>query len=478
MNSEMQTATAIMENKLLPSRQRWIAGFGFVHVLLALVYFISDSFTASGFDESVVYLLHTGVDGFETSGYRFLVGSTVLLLVTCLYVCIKIGKSRFLNNPENAGMALGISLALAALLFVQPVFNTLATRPLYDIVTGYEPPVIELKIPGPIEIPAKKNIVYLYLESFERSLLDNDQFPGLAPNLRQLEQQGLSFTNIGAVYGTRWTIAGMVASQCGLPLIPVSDVNKPGSFMPKAVCLGDVLKQNGYTTSYLGGAALQFAGKGNFYRTHGFDTVLGLENHVDNFPLGSKSYSHWGMYDEDLFELAHQELSRLTAQDKPFAFFLLTLDTHPPSGYPSSACGGIEFADGKSPMLNSFRCSDQLVGDFLRGLLASKLADNTIFVIASDHLAMNNDAYDRYFHNLEVRRNLYFILEKNSTPRSVDKYGSTLDLAPTLLSQLGVEIEAYNLGRNLFGDRQTIIEEFDEPDQALRSWNSNLADFY
>lgn len=103
--------------QVLPNRQLIIIGLVFFHLLLAIVYFISDSFTGTGFDESVIYFLHTGVDGFETAGYRYLIISTALLIVLCLYVCTKLGKSRYLNHPANTGKTLGINFALITLLF-------------------------------------------------------------------------------------------------------------------------------------------------------------------------------------------------------------------------------------------------------------------------------------------------------------------------------------------------------------------------
>jgi len=463
--------------QVLPNRQLIIIGLVFFHLLLAIVYFISDSFTGTGFDESVIYFLHTGVDGFETSGYRYLFISTALLIVLCLYVCIKLGKSRYLNHPANIRKTLRINFALITLLFFQPVFNVLATQPLYDIVTGKESISIDLEVPGDIEIPHKKNIVYLYLESFERTFLDDAIFPGLAPNLKTLEQQGLAFTNIGEAYGSRWTIAGMVASQCGLPLQPMPNANTRGKFMPSAVCLGDTLKQNGYTTSYLGGASSRFAGKGNFYKTHQFDTVTGLEEHLQNLPLGTSPYSHWGLSDESLFQLAWKEFSRLAAQSKPFAFFLLTLDTHPPHGYPSPICNDIRFGDGQSSLLNTYHCSDQLAGDFIHRLLASEVADETIIVVASDHMAMNNDVSDQLDRS-QKRRNLFFILEKNGRRESIDKQASAFDLAPTLLSVLGAEVEDYNLGVNLLEDNKTIVERIGNPNRELRIWSNKFGQLF
>ena len=452
--------------------QRWLlASLLFLHCLLAIAWFISDSFTGSGFDESVVYFLHTGADGLSLSGFGYLIGSAVLLVMLCLVACWRFGRSRWLKTRGQSRGVLQINIALLALLFAQPVFHGLVTEPLYLLASGRLPPEVDLRVTANISLPARQNLVYIYLEGFERTLLDETLFPGLAPNLQALQREALAFTNIGHVYGTTWTIGGMVASQCGLPLEPVADVNRPGSFMPKAVCLGDVLKDNGYQTSYLGGASNRFGGKGNFYRTHQFDRVVGLEQHLETMPLGTTPYSHWGLYDEELFRLANDELQRLDASGQPFAFFMLTLDTHPPDGLPSASCSDIAYADGSNPMLNAFHCSDHMVGAFVRNLMNSPIADNSTVVIASDHLALANEA-DAQLQQAENRRNLFLLLEKNRAPEVVDRHGSLLDITPTLLSVLGADIESFNLGRNLFSDEPTFVEAMDKPDETLRAWAS------
>jgi len=47
------------------------------------------------------------------------------------------------------------------------------------------------------------------------------------------------------------------------------------NFMPDAVCLGDILKSRGYHLEFMGGANNEFAGKGLFYKNHGFVSVEG-----------------------------------------------------------------------------------------------------------------------------------------------------------------------------------------------------------
>ena len=458
--------------------RRWLfVGFVFVHCLLIIAYYVSDSFTGTGFDESVVYFLQTGAEGVDMSGFGYLIGSTLLLIVVSLYACYRISRIRFLSNPANNTRLLQLNIVLVALLLAQPVFRAYTTDPLYLAYIDLTPVSIELVIPGEIKITDRKNLVYIYLESFERALLDEDHFPGLAPNLRELEKQGLAFTNIEDLYGTRWTMAGMVSSQCGLPLMPLAIINQRDSFMAKAKCLGDIFNENGYQTSYLGGASMKFAGKGTFYRTHRFDSVVGREELMERFPPDSVKVSEWGYYDEFLFERLHEELSRLTSHNQPFALLTLTLDTHPPRGLPSPACDGVVYGDGKNNMLNAYHCSDRLVGRFIRELMASELADSSIFVVASDHVARANEASE-LLKEIDEHRNLFFILDKHGVPGVVDRPGSLLDVAPTLLSYLGAEVVELNLGVDLFGDEATFVERTALPGRALERWALNLHEIY
>jgi phosphoglycerol transferase MdoB-like AlkP superfamily enzyme len=50
--------------------------------------------------------------------------------------------------------------------------------------------------------------------------------------------------------GTDYTIAGMVASQCGIPLFAPFEGNASASvssFFPQNICLGDILKNSELT---------------------------------------------------------------------------------------------------------------------------------------------------------------------------------------------------------------------------------------
>lgn len=330
------------------------------------------------------------------------------------------------------------------------------------------------KVPS-LQTPAQPtpNLVFIYLEGLERTYFNEHIFPGLVTGLREIEEQSLSFVNMGQTWGANWTIAGVTASQCGIPL--VSGGNSMAGmdlFLPGALCLGDMLNDEGYHLAFMGGAFLDFAGKGKFYSSHGFTEVLGKNVLLPH--LADPDYSSfWGLYDDSLLELAQEKFEALSAAGEKFGLFLLTLDTHHPKGHQSQSCSEQIYGDGTNSILNAVRCSDYLVTQFVSKILASEYAKNTVIVIASDHLALPNTA-SRQLEKVD-RKNLFIIISPHKMHLGKNtKKGSTLDIGPTLLSVLGYDITALGLGRNLFSNESTLVAAIENPNTTLKEWRGQL----
>ena len=308
-----------------------------------------------------------------------------------------------------------------------------------------------------------KNVIFLYLEQLERTYLDENLFPGLTPNLARLEELSLSFTDISSPKATNWTIAGMSASQCGIPLYtPLasgSSMSGVDQFLPSALCVGDILKNRDYNLHFIGGADLNFGGKGKFYKSHGFEIVEGwteLKTQINN-----QNYrSPWGVYDDELFDIILQRINLLNNDKNPFGVFALTLDTHHPNGYISDTCKGKVYQDGSNPILNAVMCADLLVGRFIDNLLVSPIFENTTIVVLSDHYALINTASDTL--NKGNRKNLFMIFDADVNPRKLNMKGNVFDIGPTVLSLIGTDIKGLGLGRNLFFQESLQTQDIDE----------------
>ena len=288
-------------------------------------------------------------------------------------------------------------------------------------------------------------------------------------------------------YGSSWTIAGMVASQCGIPLM-VSGSAWDGyrrwnsmagmsSFLSRATCLGDILKDYGYYLVYMGGCYSHFAGKGTFYDTHKFDEVLGLSSLLPL--LSDPDYkTGWGLYDDSLFDQAVKKFISLYESKQPFGLFLLTLDTHQATKGPSESCDGMVYEKNPHDMFNAIKCTDYLVYNFVQKIMDYDHFHNTIIVILSDHLALKNVA--TYKLDRGKRTNLFMVLFPDGRSKKIDKKGSTFDVGCTLLNFLDLETDHLGLGRNLLDDKvTTFVEQFpDHYDELhnrknsfLRLWN-------
>ena len=234
-----------------------------------------------------------------------------------------------------------------------------------------------------------KNLVLIYLESMEATYA-KPSFGDVYADLDALSAQGLRINGVTQVQDTAWTMAGLVASQCGIPLLSYGLIMKNRmknieSFLPNADCLASQLSAQGYQTRFYGGASLRFAGKGKFLATHGYQTAVGL----DEIPEARRgAVGDWGIYDDRLYDLALDELAELSRQDAPYLLSILTLGAHFPNGYPAQICYEMfEDAAEIDSTLLSVKCTAQLTRDFLARAQTEGYLDNTVVVLLSDHLS-------------------------------------------------------------------------------------------
>lgn len=298
----------------------------------------------------------------------------------------------------------------------------------------------------------KKNLILIYAESLEQLYFETDVFGAdLLPELSVLSEKAQRFTNMQQRYGTNWTLAGMVASQCGFPLSgmlvagndTMASIEDP---FPNERCLADILGENGYRSVFYGGADLAFSGKGNFLKRHGYDAAYGLKELLP--AVEDKAYIHnWGLYDDTLLDLALAEIEQLERAQEPYFLTVLTVDTHGPGGYVAQAC---EKEKALSKMLQSVRCADTLISTFIRQIMATVDMSETVIVLFSDHLAMRNQAWDELRGNQDDRR-LTFMLWSDGTPMVSNIETSHFDIAPTLLESVGLPgTLKLGMGQSLF----------------------------
>lgn len=461
-----------------------IAALVFISFFISGFYYVSDHLTGNGIDESVLFHLTVEMTGAGFSEFANIIVFSIVYIIVSTVISIAVYKI-VLTDYKLKRHKFQVALATTAIViafYINPGVTDI-TR-LYSAVAASSQ---DDKRPNEYLLPSttqlslnNKNIVYLYLESVERTFQDETLFPGLTPNLQRLEKESLVFTDMRQVYGSGWTIAGMVNSQCGIPLITPSQGNSMSGtdqFLPEALCLGDILNKNGYNLNYLGGASLDFAGKGNFYKTHGFSRVEGFDELIRK--LEDPAYrSNWGLYDDSLLDIAKSRYDDLITKAVPFGLFALTLDTHHPNGHMAKYCSGLKYQDGSNPILNAVHCADKMTADFVKHIRSSDGYENTIVVVSSDHLAMRNTAWDQLKQG--DRKNLLMVLGKDIPPKKIEEPGALIDVAPTLLGILGADIDGLGFGRNMLLNKPSLTASSEDVSTMLsthRGFVSSLWSF-
>ncbi|HED1307565.1 TPA: sulfatase-like hydrolase/transferase [Kluyvera ascorbata] len=447
-----------------------------VFSLLTSDYLIADWFTGIGFDDSVFYHLRFGITGAGLGDFSFQILYFVLAQIFTLAI-IFLYLRKYLNC-HNSQVAIvhvlqGCIMVFCAFACAPATSNLVSYLFTAQIIDDFPEYFVTPKVTITNKKP--KNVIYFYLESLEKNYMDENLFPGLLPELHNIEKESVSFTHIGQTIGASWTMAGMVSSQCGLPLLSAF-TNKDfrmNNFMPNAVCLGDILKSKGYHLEFMGGAEMEFAGKGLFYKDHGFASIKGKDEFIEAH-VGNRYINNWGLYDDTLYQQLLKDVNALRNTQSPWGIFSINIGTHQPEGYLSHQCENVRYGDGSDRLLNAVHCTDLLIGNVYKALKAAGVLEDTIVVFASDHLA---PVMVKPYQTLEKgeRHNLLMITGAGVKPALNGRQGTTLDVAPTVLNYLQYGSNPIALGRDLNGPLPTLAETFSYQsilDKKLVSWRT------
>jgi phosphoglycerol transferase MdoB-like AlkP superfamily enzyme len=257
----------------------------------------------------------------------------------------------------------------------------------------------------------------------------------LTPNLDRLADDGLWFTRLYAT-GTR-TARGMEAVAAGFPPTPAPAVLKLPRAQHGFFTLGGLLRRHGYTTEFIYGGVANFDNMRGFYLNNGFDRVIEQQDFDQPAFLGS-----WGVSDEDWVQKAHQTF--VAHGDAPFFALMMSTSNHEPFEFPE---GRIEpYEQPLHTRYNAMKYADYAIGRFFELARAADYFDNTIFVVVADHEARVYGAERVPVRHFRVP---LLILGPGVPVRSYEQIASQIDLAPTLLSLLGLETEHPMIGRDL-----------------------------
>lgn len=286
--------------------------------------------------------------------------------------------------------------------------------------------------------PVRKNIVMITVESLSADFLaayDNED--GITPNLDTLIEKSLVFDNLYAA-GNR-SVRGLEAlTLCIPPSAGESLIKRPDN--AGLFSTGTVLRENGYTTSFIYGGDSYFDNMRAYFSGNGFEII---DKYC--YPKEDITFSNiWGTCDEDSYRVALKEFDKKAESGTPFHAIIFTISNHRPYTFPE---GKITYDGEMKSRSAAVKYTDFAIGQFLAEASRRPWFGNTVFIVVADHCASSagktSIPVDKY-HIPAIVYSPGFI-----QPRRVDKLCSQIDLMPTIFSLLHFSYDSKFYGRDI-----------------------------
>jgi phosphoglycerol transferase MdoB-like AlkP superfamily enzyme len=294
-----------------------------------------------------------------------------------------------------------------------------------------------------------KNLVIILEESLGAQFVSSLGGLPLTPEIDKLNNEGWAFKRLYAT-GTR-SVRGIEAVITGFTPTPARAVVKLDKSQNNFFSIASLLKNNGYTTQFVYGGESHFDNMKSFFLGNGFTDIVDFKDIIDLQFVAS-----WGACDEDLFNQADIELTALHNNDKPFFSFIFSSSNHDPFEIPDGVVTPIEYTDKQLEEYDTkelmrhkaIQYADYALGKFITKAKTRAYWKNTVFLVVADHdaRALGSDLVPiKNFHIPGV------ILNSEKNNYSDERVVSQIDLAPTLLSLMGIENNSPMLGHDLNG---------------------------
>lgn len=201
--------------------------------------------------------------------------------------------------------------------------------------------------------------------------------------------------------------------------------------------IATTMKKEGYKTVFLYGGDSKFDNMKGFALNNGFDKV------IDKFDFDSsiKRFT-WGVSDEELYKKANEIVQNTK---KPIFLVLFSLSSHKPFDYPDGKIKLYEKAP-KESFTNSIKYADFALGSFYQHLKQQAFFKNGLLTVVADHNA-------HMFGDQKISVNEYKIpalfLSDDIKPYEFKGVTHQIDIAPTLISLSGINVEIPAMGNDL-----------------------------
>jgi peptidoglycan-N-acetylglucosamine deacetylase len=292
----------------------------------------------------------------------------------------------------------------------------------------------------------RPNIVILVVEGLGRAFTNKGAYLGnFTPFLDSLAAHSLYWENFLSEGGRTFAV---LPSMLGSLPFAKNGFNELSNKMPDHLSLVNILKHNGYHTSFYYGGDASFDKMDLFLRKNNIDAIHDVNTFPKNYsklPANSGGFS-WGYGDKELYR---RYFETAFSSNKPNLNVLLTIATHSPFLVNDQAYYDARFekrinelgfnkkAKSRARMFKSQFASilycDDALNEFFTEYAKREDFGNTIFLITGDHRMPEipmSTKLDRYHVPLIMYSPL---LQRSSAFKSISTH---FDIAPTLLAFL------------------------------------------
>ena len=313
-----------------------------------------------------------------------------------------------------------------------PFFDEAMRAAKFDALRGNGPAAGPTE---PVLNTARPNVVIVILESFARTVMDAEVGgEPVMPYMQRLKGEGIWFENFFA--NSFRTDRGEVAILSGFPAQTRMSIMKLPAKSRNLPSIARSLAGEGYATSFAYGGDLNFTNQSSYMYATGWQELIWQKDLRFDAPAAD-----WGYDDALMCDWFADRVIALSDAGKPFLAGLLTLSSHTPFDVPYS-----KFDD---KVLNAMAFSDECVGKMINRLKASPAWKDLLVVLVADH----GYPYPRMLtYNEPLRHRIPMIWTGGAVarPRVVEDYAAQIDIAATLLAQLGVAHDDFDYSKDIF----------------------------
>lgn len=286
------------------------------------------------------------------------------------------------------------------------------------------------------------NIVILLLESWTADVVE--PFSGsneITPYFNSLTQDGLFFTHFYSNgHRSQQAICSILSGFPPIPNYDITDNHSKYKYLPS---IADVLKQEGYHSSFYFGGNLDYGNIRAFLLHENFDEIVEERDIDKKIPRGKL-----GIHDQYMLDY---QLDMLDKQKEPFFSILFTLSSHSPYDQPKNV-KELDWDTAEVKFLNSVKYTDYWLGQYFEKAKSKSWYDNTLFILVADHghpSHLNRSYYETNYHRIPMLW-LGNVLKEDFKGKQCDIIGSHVEIPQTLLAQLNCNTDLFTWGRNMF----------------------------